>query len=79
MSQFKEKLYEEFEANFCKFTDAPNNRVQGVLVERGEGMDFIEVSLVLIETFPAQPDLRQTVLQAAPNDHKYAVLHNDFL
>ena len=39
MNQFKEKLYEEFEANSCKLMGVPGNRVREVLAKYGEDID----------------------------------------
>ena len=39
MKQFKEKLYEEFEANSFKLLGAPGNRVREVLSDKGEDID----------------------------------------
>ena len=39
MNQFKEKLYEEFEANSYKLMGVPGNRVREVLAEHGEDID----------------------------------------
>ena len=36
MNQFKEKLYEEFEANSFKLLGVPGNRVREVLSDKGE-------------------------------------------
>ena len=39
MSQFKEKLYEEFEANSYKLMGVPGKRVREVLAKYGEDID----------------------------------------
>ena len=39
MNQFKEKLYEEFEANSYKLMGVPGNRVREVLAKYGEDID----------------------------------------
>ena len=39
MNQFKEKLYEEFEANSYKLMGVSGNRVREVLAEHGEDID----------------------------------------
>ena len=39
MNQFKEKLYEEFEANSYKLMGVPSNRVREVLAKYGEDID----------------------------------------
>ena len=39
MNQFKEKLYEEFEANSHKLMGVPGNRVREVLAKYGEDID----------------------------------------
>jgi hypothetical protein len=39
MSQFKEKLYEEFEANSYKLMGVPGNSVREVLAKYGEDID----------------------------------------
>ena len=39
MNQFKEKLYEEFEANSHKLLGVPGNRVREVLSDKGEDID----------------------------------------
>ena len=39
MSQFKEKLYEECEANSYKLLGVPGNRMRDVLSDKGEDID----------------------------------------
>ena len=39
MNQFKEKLYDEFEANSYKLMGVPGNRVREVLAKYGEDID----------------------------------------
>ena len=39
MNQFKEKLYEEFEANSYKLLGIPGNRVREMLAKYGEDTD----------------------------------------
>lgn len=58
MSQFKKKLYEEFEVNSYKLMGVPGNRVREVLAERGEDID---AKFEAAWDFGGAPFMRQTM------------------
>ncbi|MDB0016446.1 hypothetical protein N9E28_02735 [Alphaproteobacteria bacterium] len=73
MDPFKEKLYEEFEANSQKLLGVPDNRVREVLSDKGEDIDaeFEAAWDFGGAAFMRQcmrPPIPETLLEKAKND-----------